>query len=199
MIPRLVSVLILALFIALVIPVQAAMPVATENDLAPFTGIMPAGVPDFHNGSSQSVLEFFSPFLAVVVLGFVLIVRREKRKEAKHPLWFWLAMSSGLFYLGSSAIIFVQMVRLISIAGLSPLVPITLAYAMVPAILGVWAMRLARSPEPASVWTRLFLGLIALLGVLLWSGLFIGPLMALCAAIVPERWGVPGLPLLPKK
>jgi|GEM_PF-5382171 len=54
------------------------------------------------------------------------------------------------------------MIRLIQTAGLSPYVPVAPAFAMVPAILGIWAMRLARTTLPGT--TRLFLGLIGIFG-----------------------------------
>ncbi len=192
MIRRLTSAFLLLLLIAGILPVQAAMPVATENDLVPFTGVIPAGIQNSPAGVSQSVLEFFAPFLAVFVLGFVLILRREQRKGMKHPLLFWFAMCSGLFYLGSSAIVFVQMIRLVQIVGLSPFVPVALVYVMVPAILGIWAMRLARTARPRDIQTRVLLALIGIIGILFWTGLVIGPLMSLGAAIIPERWGEHG-------
>ena len=43
----------------------------------------------------QSVIEVLAPFLAVVVLGIVLIARREHRKGGGRPLLFWLAMIAG--------------------------------------------------------------------------------------------------------
>ncbi|MDD1704352.1 MAG: hypothetical protein LUP97_03870 [Methanoregula sp.] len=40
----------------------------------------------------------------------------------------------------------------------------------------------------------LFPGLIGTIGVFFRTGLVVGPLMSLCAAIIPDQWGVPALP-----
>ncbi|WML67144.1 MAG: hypothetical protein METHP_00629 [Methanoregula sp. SKADARSKE-2] len=45
-------------------------------------------------------------------------------------------------------------------AGNDPTIPVGLASARVPAILGIWAMRLARTTLPGTIQTRLFPGLI---------------------------------------
>jgi hypothetical protein len=42
-----------------------------------------------HEG--QSIIGILAPFLAIVVLGIVIVVRRERKKGMRQPLLFWLA------------------------------------------------------------------------------------------------------------
>jgi hypothetical protein len=196
---RRVQFALLTILSLLVLPVQADFPLVTgpASLLAP---IFPAGVPDSGIGmGGQSIITVIATFLAVVILGFIVIARREHIKVRHRPLRFWLETIAGLLYLGGSAVVLVHLVREISTVAISPLIPFTLLYALIPAALGMWAMRIARCPVPGSLRERVFLVLIGLLGILFWSGFIIGPVIALCAAIVPIHWEVPSLPGLPKK
>ena len=72
----------------------------------------------------------------------------------------------------------------------------TLVFAFVQVVLGLWVLRIARSPPPRSLRNRIFLVLIGALGLVSWAGILIGPLIAFLAAAVPE-WQVP--PAVPHK
>ena len=74
------------------------------------------------------------------------------------------------------------------VTGPSAGVIITLIFALIPILLGVWALRIARSTSPQSKEDRLSLVIIGLLGLLFWAGLIIGPVIAFIAALVPERY-----------
>ena len=107
-----------------------------------------------HLWEGQSVVAVLAPFLAVVVLGLVLIARREHRKSHTPSLLFWLTTCAGLSYLGGAAITLVQMGRALRLTGLSSAVAVTLVFALVPVALGLWALRIARSPSPRSLRDR---------------------------------------------
>jgi uncharacterized membrane protein YqjE len=67
-------------------------------------------------------------------------------------------------------------------------VSVTIIFAVIPIILGIWALRAARSPSPLTKKDRLSLGIIGVLGLVFWAGLIIGPVIAIIAALVPERY-----------
>jgi hypothetical protein len=138
----------------------------------------------------QSDIAVVAPFLAVIVFGLVLIARREHRKGNKPSLPSWLASCAGLSYLGGAAITLVQMGRALRLTGPSPAVAATLVFAIMPVVLGLWMLRIARSPALCSLRSRVFLALIGALGLVFWAGLIIGPLIAFAAAAVPG-WQVP--------
>jgi hypothetical protein len=139
-----------------------------------------------HQWEGQSVLTLLTPFLAVVILGLILVLRREKRRTVHPPIGFWLATIAGLCYLGGAAVTFVQMVRVVGIAGFSPAVGITLFFALVPLVLGVGALRVARKTGPWTIRDRLSLGVIGVLGAVFWAGFIIGPVLAGIAAVFPD-------------
>ena len=150
--------------------------------------LVPFNVIKTHLWEGQSIIAILAPFLAVMILGLILTARRERDKKIKKPLSFWLATIAGLCYFGGAAIVLVQMVRVLKETGFSAGVIVTLIFALIPIMLGIWALRVARSPSPRSLKNRLSLGIIGLLGLLFWAGLIIGPVIAIIAALVPERY-----------
>jgi hypothetical protein len=148
--------------------------------------LVPINLINTHLWEGQSIIAILTPFLAIFILGLILIARRDNK--IKKPLSFWLATIAGLCYLGGASIVLVQMVRVLRVTGPSAGVIITLIFTMIPILLGIWALRIARSPSPQSKKDRLSLGIIGLLGLLFWAGLIIGPVVAFIAALVPEGY-----------
>jgi hypothetical protein len=150
--------------------------------------LVPINLINTHLWEGQSIIAILSPFLAIIILGLILIARHERDNRIKKPLAFWLGTIAGLCYLGSASIVLVQMVRVLMVTGPSVGVIITLIFVLIPIMLGIWALRIARSTFPQSKKDRLSLGVIGLFGLLFWAGLIIGPVIAFIAALVPERY-----------
>jgi hypothetical protein len=147
--------------------------------------LIPINVMSTHLWEGQSIIAILAPFLAVVVFGFIIIARREQRKGTNPRIAFWLTTVAGLFYMGGAAITVMQMIRAMGIAGPSPAIVLTLFFALIPIVLGLWALRIARSPAPRSLQDRIFLVLIGVLGLVFWAGLVVGPVIAFIAAVSP--------------
>ena len=148
---------------------------------------VPVSVIRTHLWEGQDVISILAPFLAVTILGSLLVVRREGKKGVHHRPAFWFAIIAGLCYLGGAAVTLVQMVRALAITGPSSGIIITLIFPLIAVSLGLVALRLTRSPEPWPVKVRISFGVIAVLGIIFWSGILIGPALALIAAIIPDR------------
>jgi hypothetical protein len=149
--------------------------------------LVPINVISAHLWEGQSILALLSPFLAVAILGFIVISRRESRKGSHLPQSCWLATIAGLCYLGGAAITLVQMMRAMAVAGPSSSVALTLVFAIIPIVLGIWALRMGRRSSGRTIQDRAFLVLIGILGLIFWAGLVIGPVLAIGAAVLPER------------
>lgn len=148
---------------------------------------VPMSVIETHLWEEQSVLEILAPFIGVVVLGFILIGRRVQRQGKKPGISFWLASVAGLLCLGGAAITFVQMLHATNITGYTLEVIITLLFVLVPAALGLAALRLARQLGPRTLRYRMYLLAIGIIGLIFWAGLVIGPVLVIIAAVVPDR------------
>ena len=139
-----------------------------------------------HTWEGQPILTVLAPFIAVFILGIIVIARREHRKGSRTGMVFWLATLAGLLYLGGAALTLVQMLRVLQITGPQPLAIVTLIFAAVPAVLGIIALRLSRRPTPLSLRDRISLCTIAGLGFVFWAGLIIGPVCVMIAALIPD-------------
>ncbi|MDO9324950.1 MAG: hypothetical protein Q7T80_08350 [Methanoregula sp.] len=148
---------------------------------------VPINVLSTHIWEGQSILALLSPFLAVVILGFIVISRREKRKGPTLTYSCWLAAIAGLCYLGGAAVTVVQMVRAMAVTGPASSVALTLVFVIVPVVLGIWALRMGRTSSEWTIRDRVFLVLIAILGLVFWAGLVVGPVLAIAAAVIPGR------------
>ena len=151
--------------------------------------IVPLNVISTHLWEGQSIITILTPFLALGILGFVVISRREKRKGSHITYSCWLATIAGLCYIGGVAIMLVQLVRAIVVTGHLSSVALTLVFAFIPMALGIWALRMGRSSSKRTIKDRTFLVLIAILGLVFWAGLLIGPLLAIGAAVIPDQSG----------
>jgi hypothetical protein len=149
--------------------------------------LVPINVISTHLWEGQSIITILTPFLAVVILGFVVISRREKRKGSHLTYSCWLATIAGLCYIGGAAITLVQLVRVTTVTGPSSSVALTLVFAIIPIALGIWALRMGRSSSKRTINERALLVLIAVLGLIFWAGLIIGPVLIIGAAVLPNR------------
>lgn len=135
----------------------------------------------------QPALTILAPFFALIILGIIVIARREQRKGSRPGPVFWLATVAGLTYLGGAAMTTIQMFRVFQNTGIPPAAAITIIFAAVPVMLGIFTLRIARRPVPYSFRDRISLLLIGMLGLAFWAGLIIGPVCALISALVPAR------------
>ncbi len=148
---------------------------------------VPISVITAHLWEGQSIIEVFVPFLGMVVLGFFLIIRREKKTGSIKAPWFWFASCAALFYLGGASIVLVQMIRALMITGFSGSAVLTLAFVLIPTTLAVWLLRITRFAASRSLMNRISLAIAGVLGLVFWAGLIIGPVLALLAALIPDQ------------
>jgi hypothetical protein len=74
-----------------------------------------------------------------------------------------------------------------AVTGPSPAIIVTLVFAIIPMALGILALRVGRTLSIRTMQDRGSLMLIGILGLILWAGLIIGPVLAIVAAVLPER------------
>ncbi len=148
---------------------------------------VPISVITAHLWGGQSIIGVFAPFLGMVVLGFFLIIRRERKTGSIKAPWFWFASFAALFYLGGASIVLVQMIRALMITGFSGSAVLTLVFVIIPVVLAVWLLRIARCATSRSPVDRISMGGIGLLGLLFWAGFILGPVLAFLAAVIPDQ------------
>jgi hypothetical protein len=138
----------------------------------------------------QSVFGALLPFIGVIIVGGFIIIRRNKNGQTPRSLVNWLADFGGLAFLGSAAITIYQMLLALSKTGLRSEAFFTLVFVILAIVLGLLTLRLSSGNEsPLAFWKRVALITIAIFGLLVWAGLYIGPLLVFLAAVLPSNIG----------
>jgi hypothetical protein len=134
----------------------------------------------------QAPAVVFAPVIIIVIVGMVLSVLFLKKQGLKPDLVSWLILLSGLLYLGGASMTGFQILHTVLLTGYSSGVVLTLLFMAGPLILGIIAVR-AGIPSPRtdrSLMSGIRTAVIGILGLLLWAGLIIGPLLALAASAI---------------
>ncbi len=130
----------------------------------------------------QSIGLLFIPYMVAEILALLFFWRGSRRTS------FCLAGSlAGFLFLATSAATFTQMIFNLTRASFVPEVYITVAIAVLHALLGVAAIRLARGD--AGILQRALLAVLGTLALLAGSGMIMGPILAVAASFLPSKSG----------
>jgi hypothetical protein len=148
--------------------------------------MIPWSVISIHLWEGQSPAFIFAPLVVVAIGGLALFVLYRRRRSPLPDLPGWLILVAGLLYLGGAAMTALQVVQAVQRTGYTPEVLLTLAFIAGPVILGIYAVSMGlRSPgTDPSLWYGVKMILVGLLGLLLWAGLLVGPVLAIAAGIL---------------
>lgn len=129
----------------------------------------------------QTLLLIFGPMIAIIIVG-ILILWSNKRRRSTNA---WLAAISGLTFLGTSATIAVQTAIALRSAPFSSDVLVTMIFLAASLLLGLASVFL--SAREWSLMARAAMLAIGVIGLVFWSGLIIGPMLAFLAAVAPHN------------
>jgi hypothetical protein len=133
-----------------------------------------------YSWEGQSPITILMPWIAAALVGATLILLGSKRAP-----FYCAGTMAALLFIGTSASVLAQTVFSLTRAPYGPEVAISLALAVIPAVLGVIALRLSRGE--AGILQRSILAAIGMLALLAGSGLIIGPVLAVVASVLPPR------------
>lgn len=134
----------------------------------------------------QSLITIITPWLVATMVGIFVILRGPRRTP-----FFSTGTMAGFLFLGTSASVLTQTIFNLTRAPAGSEVGISLFLALIPAILGVTALRLARGE--AGILQRSLMAVIGTIGLLAGSGFIIGPLLAIMASVLPSKRGRSGV------
>ena len=148
--------------------------------------LIPWSVVSIHLWEGQLPWVVFAPMILVVVGGLALLVMYRKHLGLHQDPIRWMILLSGLLYLGGAAMTALQIIHAVQVTGYTSEVIVTLMFIAGPIILGIFAIREGiRSPLPDSLLKNgIKMVVIGLLGLLLWAGLIIGPVLALISGVL---------------
>ena len=148
--------------------------------------LIPFDVISIHEWEGQSLILILMPLLLSLILGSVLLAWKSL---IKLNIFNIVGISAGLFYVGSGFMILMQMSIALSGAIFNSLVVLTLIFIALPLLLGFVLLRkIIRFKGQLSKRDRGVFVVLGLVGVFTWSGLLLGPSLAIIAGILPNRF-----------
>lgn len=144
--------------------------------------LIPWSVISIHLWEGQPPAYIFAPLAVVVIIGGLgLLVLSRRRRGSMPGLAGWLILLAGLLYLGGAGMTGLQTIHAVLLTGFTVEVLLTLLFIAGPLLLGIYAIYRGVRPAGRAPSLRNGAGmiLVGLLGLLLWAGLLIGPVLAL--------------------
>ncbi len=152
--------------------------------------LLPLDVINIRIWEGQSLWLIFAPMIAVLTLGFTW-TGWKYRSQGKRPgnVREWFLLTSGLLYIGSGAMMLMQIV--IALSGSSPslTVIVTLIFALIPVILGYKLFEESSDFKKPEVSDRIRVFVFGILGLTVWAGIILGPVLAMIPGLLLSREG----------
>jgi len=148
--------------------------------------LIPASLVRIYLWEGQPWWAVAAPYVLILLAGLGILAWQQMKERKARGTRAWLASLAGILYIGTGASTGYQMLRALSQTGYTPESTITMVFALVPILLGVWALRLGRPGLSPTEGMRLSLLAVGVLGLVAWAGLIGGPVLALCAAMLPK-------------
>ena len=151
---------------------------------------VPLDVIAIHQWEGQSLSFILAPMLAIVAVGFLFLIwQREKRGYAPQSLSGWIAHVAAFSYIGSGAMMFMQMAIALehTHTGIPSSVTITVLFALLPIITGIVMLYVStKAMSGGEMKARGTTAILGIVGLFIWAGLLIGPVLAILAGFLPS-------------
>lgn len=146
---------------------------------------LPMDLLTIYQWEGQTLWQALLPFLLVLAMGLALAYYGH-RKMGKPSTWVkWLAVVSSLAFLGSAVSVMVQLAFSFTRVPVSSLAMLSLIFALAYLAMGLVMGRFAFKRKDLTVGNRVVFVVVALLGLGMWGGMYLGPILALVVALSP--------------
>jgi hypothetical protein len=150
--------------------------------------LIPFSLISIYQWEGQSLALILAPFVIVLAVGVGLVILEMKRKGTGGTLMAWFGILAGLLFVGTGVATLFRMILALIGASAGAELATTLAFALIPIVLGLATLRLSLTrEEKASLSKRVYLVILAVVALFTWAGLIIGPVLAIIAGLVPSR------------
>jgi len=151
----------------------------SEWTLAPLNFI------SIYQWEGESLPFIFAPLAVTLALGIALLLWNRRSGKSLQTPFQWIAGIAGLLFLASGFTVLSQILFASTRAPVGFDAVITLVFALVSMVLGVYAIRLSTRKIVTSR-TRLTLVVMGVLALFAWSGFIVGPIVAVLASVLPH-------------
>ncbi|UCC93130.1 MAG: hypothetical protein JSW25_00150 [Thermoplasmata archaeon] len=157
---------------------------------------LPVSLLGIYSWEGQGWALILGPALIVIVGGLVALLWFLRRQERALSMFQWTSAISGLFILAWAATVLTQMTMALAKSGWSGGALVSMGFAAGSVLMARYALVPAFSgPEVPDTGRRMGMVLVGLVALGLYSGLYVGPVLAFVAAVMPASMAAmtPGL------
>jgi hypothetical protein len=149
---------------------------------------IPFDVINIHLWEGQNIGVILAPLIVVFIVGKIfLFYRRIKLDKPPHKLYEWLGSFASLLYIGTGAMILLQMTIALSKSGISAAVAPTIVFAGIPIALGLFILRFSiKGNIERTMDDRFKLLMYGAVGLVFWAGLIVGPVIVIITSLLPN-------------
>jgi hypothetical protein len=146
---------------------------------------LPLNLLTIYQWEGQQLWQALLPYVLVFILGLLLVYYGHRKMEKPNTWVKWLAAISALAFFGSTVSVLAQLGFSFTRVPISPQVWLSLGFAAAYLIMGLVMARFAYKRKELSLRLRVVFALIGIIGLTMWGGFYIGPILAFVVALAP--------------
>lgn len=150
--------------------------------------LIPIDAINIHIWEGQNIAVIIAPLYLTIIIGIGILVWISK-KEHKLQLnnHASLGMFAAFLFIGSGLMILMQMIIALAVSAADASVIITLIFGLLPILFGILLMRTSiKIIKELNKKNRVILLLLGIFGLIFWSGIIIGPVLAIITSFLPN-------------
>jgi hypothetical protein len=155
---------------------------------------VPIDTVGIHEWSGQNVALILAPMIATFLVGSFLLIwpPGKGRLTQESEIWRFMVSFAGLLFIGGAVFLATQMAFALSRSGFDALSIFTVIFVLVPLILGYLLVRKAINNDMGlTSKNRVIVLVLGLVGLFLWAGMIIGPILSIIAVVMPSGLSFP--------
>lgn len=149
---------------------------------------LPIDVINIRIWEGQPLTLIFAPMISVLAMGFAWTSWKYREGgDVPSDVKEWSLLTASLLYIGSGAMLMVQMIIAASRSDPGVGIMVTILFALLPLLLGYKLWNKSSDFEKPTRWSRVKVILYGLGGFLVWAGIIIGPSLAIISSFLPSK------------
>jgi hypothetical protein len=150
--------------------------------------LIPINAINIHIWEGQNIAIIIAPLYLTIIIGIGMLVWLSKKE---HKLQLNNNMIIGIFaaflFIGSGLMILMQMIIALTVSSADILVIITLIFGLLPILFGILLIRTSiKIIKELNKKNRVILLILGIFGLIFWSGVIIGPVLAIITSFLPN-------------
>ncbi len=150
--------------------------------------LIPINAINIHIWEGQNIVVIIAPLYLSIIIGIgILVWKRKKEHKLQLNNQAILGLFAAFLFIGSGLMILMQMIVALAGSSADISVVITLIFGLLPIFFGILLIRTSiRIVKELNNKNRAVLLILGVFGLIFWSGVIIGPVLAIIASLLPN-------------